>query len=98
MNVILWILTIFFGGWAIVATIIAIKQVQRENRLTGIANSVVSNLEEIDQLIKDSEQIFDNPRLQEAFAHDDEVGGYFKNLESMQKILKNYLDNGQSIQ
>lgn len=95
MNIVLWILTIFFGGWAIVATIIVVKQIQRENRLIDITNGAVSNLEEIDRLIKDSEQIFDNPRLQEAFAHDDEVGRYFKNLKDMQDILYKYVERDE---
>jgi len=91
LNVILWILTIFFGGWAIVATIIISKQISREDHLIDITNRTVADLEEIDRLIKSSEQVFDNPKLQEAFAHDDEVGNYFKNLKDMQDILYKYV-------
>lgn len=95
MNVILWILTIFFGSWAVVATIIVTKQIQRENRLIEITNNTVVSLEEIEQLIENSEHIFDNPRLQEAFAHDDEVGRYFQNLKEMQDILYKYIERDE---
>lgn len=94
----LWItLTIFFVVLAGVELYIIIMQEGREDKLTTIANSAVANLEEIGRLIQDSEKLIENPKLKEAFAHDDEVGGYFKNLESMQEILKSYLDNEQGI-
>lgn len=94
----LWItLTIFFAVLAGVELYIIIMQEGREDKLTTIANSAVADLEEIGRLIQDSEELIENPKLKEAFAHDDEVGGYFKNLESMQEILKSYLDNEQGI-
>ena len=96
--VLLIILLVFFILIIGTETYIIAIQLKREDKLVNIANSAVADLEEIGRLIQDSEELIENPKLKEAFAHDDEVGGYFKNLESMQKILKNYLDNGQSIQ
>lgn len=91
-------LVIFFALTTGVEAYIIVTQFKREDKLTSIANSAVADLEEIGKLIQNSEELIENPKLKEAFAHDDEVGGYFKNLESMQEILKSYLDNEQGIQ
>ena len=90
-------LIIFFALATGVEAYIIVTQFKREDKLITIANSAVADLEEIGRLIQDSEELIENPKLKEAFAHDDEVGGYFKNLESMQEILKSYLDNEQGI-
>lgn len=91
MNIILWITTGIFGIWAAVATIIISKQLQREEHLIDITNKTVGDFETITRLIEDSENIFENSKLQEAFAHDDEVGRYFTNLKDMQDILYRYI-------
>ena len=92
-------LSIVFFIYGVIVTVVAINQIKRCGRLEEITNNVVGNLDEIESLIKDSEELLDNPKLKEAFAHDDEVGGYFKNLEQVQKILTNYIGgDGQDIQ
>lgn len=91
-------LLVFFLLTTGVETYIIFTQFKREDKLTDIANLAVADLEKIAKLIEDSEELLENPRLKEAFAHDDEVGAYFKNLETMQDILKNYIDNEQIIQ
>ena len=94
----LWIsLTAVLALVAGVEAYIIKTQIKREDKLTAIANSAVADLEEIGRLIHDSEELIENPKLKEAFAHDDEVGGYFKNLEAMQDVLKRYITDEQSI-
>ena len=91
------LLSVLLLTYGVIVTIMLINQVKRVDRLTEITNTAVGNLDEIEQLIRDSEEVFNNPRLQEAFAHDDEVGRYFQNLKSMQETLNNYIGNGESI-
>lgn len=99
MEIILLILTIIFFIYGVVVTIVTVNQIKRCNRLEEITNTAVGHLDEIEQLIKSSEELLNNPKLKEAFAHDDEVGGYFKNLEQMQKVLTDYLGgDGQDVQ
>lgn len=82
---------IIFAALAGVELYIIINQSKREDRLTDIANSAVATLEEIKQIIQESEELIENPKLKEAFAHDDEVGGFFKNIERMQEVLSSYV-------
>lgn len=97
MEIFLILAAVFFV-YGVVVTVIVVNQIKRCNRLEEITNTAVGHLDEIEQLIKSSEKLLDNPKLKEAFAHDDEVGGYFKNLEQMQKVLTDYLGgDGQDV-
>lgn len=75
----------------VIQTVVIVKQIQRENRLEEIANQAIDNLYQIQTLIESSEKLLnENPRLKEAFSHDDEVGDYFKNLKQIQEDLYEY--------
>lgn len=85
------------GAWILLETIILVKQVQREHRLEEIINQALSKLDQLKGVLAESKAILsENPRLKEAFEHDDEVGDYFKKLVSIQNLLEESI-NGEDI-
>lgn len=86
------LISIGLGLYGVVATLALVNQIKRVNRLETIANTAVASMEEVDRRIRESEKLLNNPRLQEAFEHDDEVGGFFRNIEAMQKIISSYVE------
>lgn len=80
---------ILAGLWVVLETVVLVKQMQREQRLEEITNRCLAKLDLLRGILEDSEKILnENPRLKEAFAHDDEVGDYFKNLIRIQENLQ----------
>lgn len=83
------VILVIVGLWVVVETIILIKQLQREQRLEEIINRSLGKLDQLRETLEESGSILnENPRLKEAFAHDDEVGEYFKKVVEMQEILE----------
>lgn len=75
--------------WIVIETIALVKQLQREQRLEEIVNKSLGKLDQLQEILEESGSILnENPRLKEAFAHDDEVGEYFKKVVEMQEILE----------
>lgn len=88
----LYILVGFFFLYGATVTVALVNQVKRVNKLERITNSVVATFEDIKNTIDSSEDLLDNPELKLAFSHDDQVGDFFKNLKSIQEMLKPYTE------
>jgi hypothetical protein len=87
---------ILLAIYALNVTYLLVIQYKRSTRAESIANILADNMKSISDLLKTSKKTLSDPKLQQAFAADDEVGIFFKNLIAVQKILDNFIvDNGE---
>ena len=85
------IAVIVLGVVLCLVSYIAWIQWSKVGKLEDIANTLARKLDDIGDTIKDAKQRLDNPRLKEAFSNDDEVGTFFKEIESIQNELNLYI-------
>ena len=82
---------ILISIYAINVTWIAVIQVRRSLKAEKIANVLADNMKSVSDLLQEAQKTLENPKLQQAFAADDEVGIFFKNLVKIQQILDNFI-------
>lgn len=70
---------------------ISFVQYRRAEKALEAANVLLFNMEQINEYIKEASTTLANPQLRAAFEADDEVGVFFKQIESIQEVLDQIL-------
>lgn len=89
--------------WFVVVCIVAalllyisIVQYKRAEKALQFADTLMQNMETIQEYIKEATDKMENPRLKQAFEADDEVGFFFKELQNIQETLTSIIpDNNE---
>lgn len=75
---------------------ISFIQYQRADKTSQIANVLLSNMKTIYDFITEATEKMGNPQLKQAFEADDEVGFFFKELESIQETLSTFVPHEET--
>lgn len=87
---------IFLTVYAVLVTWVCIIQFKRCNKLRDVANTVVSNMVKISDIIRKGRDTLNNSTLVTAFSNDDETGTFFEGMKEIQNLLNNFiLTDGQ---
>lgn len=86
---IFWISLICIGVLALLY--ISFVQYRRAEKALEAANVLLFNMEQINEYIQEASTTLANPQLRAAFEADDEVGVFFKQIESIQEVLDQIL-------
>lgn len=86
---IFWISLICIGVLALLY--ISFVQYRRAEKALEAANILLYNMEQIKDYIQEASVTLANPQLRAAFEADDEVGVFFKQIESIQEVLDQIL-------
>lgn len=70
---------------------ISFVQYRRAEKALEAANVLLFNMEQINEYIQEASTTLANPQLRAAFEADDEVGVFFKQIESIQEVLDQIL-------
>ncbi len=86
---IFWTSLICIG--VLVLLYISFVQYRRAEKALEAANVLLFNMEQINEYIREASTTLANPQLRAAFEADDEVGVFFKQIESIQEVLDQIL-------
>lgn len=76
---------------------ISIVQYRRAEKALRVADTLLTNMSTIQEVIKEGTEKMNNPQLKQAFEADDEVGFFFKQLEEIQGTLSTFLPNEETV-
>lgn len=81
---------------AVLLLYISIVQYKRAENALQFADTLMQNMETIQDYIKEATGKMNNPNLKQAFESDDEVGFFFKELQNIQETLTSIIpDNNE---
>lgn len=80
------------GTCAVVLLLLYISFIQykRADKAENAANILADNMVQIQRIISESSALLSSSPLKAAFEADDEVGDFFRNLQSIQEILNQF--------
>lgn len=70
-------------------------QYKRADNALEAANILMTNMEQIQNYIREASETLANPQLKAAFEADDEVGTFFKQIVSIQEILDQFVPGNE---
>ena len=82
INIFIWVATIM--GFVIY------NLNKKNEKLENIARQYQYQLEQISEIVEESSNMLAKAELTEAFASDDQIGGFFKNLIAIQESLNHF--------
>lgn len=74
---------------------ISYVQYKRADNALEAANILMTNMEQIQNYIREASETLANPQLKAAFEADDEVGTFFKQIVSIQEILDQFVPGNE---